>query len=274
MRSGEMEDQLCSHNKKDYLWENLKQLPYFRGFLRAVEGRFYENIELVEPVLDVGCGDGIFSAITFEKPLNLGFDPSFTILCEAADEDAYENILCAGGGAVPFEDEYFSTVISNSVLEHIPMLDEVIEEVYRVLKTNGQFIFCVPNDNLLKNLSISNFLDKIKLHRLANVYRSFFNTISRHQHADPFEVWEQRLQDHHFHIERWWNYFSPDDLHTLEWGHYRGLHSLFNKKIFGKWVLFPFHGNIFIPERSLRKKYNQEPIHPEGSYTFYITRKD
>ncbi|KUK46604.1 MAG: hypothetical protein XD73_0515 [Anaerolinea thermophila] len=260
--------------KKDYLWENLRQLPYFRGFLRAVEGRFYEEIELIEPILDVGCGDGVFAAITFEKPLKIGFDPSLQMLGEAASNGAYGHVLCAGGGAIPFEDASYATVISNSVLEHIPMLDEVIEEVYRVLKPGGQFIFCVPNDNLLKNLSVSNFFDSIKLHGLANAYRSFFNTISRHHHADPFEVWEPRLRKHHFHIVHWWNYFSPDDLHTLEWGHYRGLHSLLNKKIFKKWVLFPYHGNFFIPERSLRKKYNQDPIHPEGSYTFYITRKE
>lgn len=269
-----MKDRIETSVKKDYLWENLRQLPYFRGFLRAVEGRFYEEIELVEPVLDVGCGDGVFAAITFDEALNIGFDPSPRILHEAAKSDAYEHILCADGGAVPFEREYFSTVISNSVLEHIPMLDDVIDEVARVLKPQGRFIFCVPNDKLLRNLSVSNFLDKSKLHGAANAYRSFFNTISRHKHADSYEVWERRLRDHHFTIEKWWHYFSPEDVQTLEWGHYWGLHSLFNKKIFGKWVLFPSHANLFIPERSLRKKYDQNPVHPEGSYTFYITRKD
>ena len=53
--------------QKDYLWLNLRELPYFRGLLRAIEGRFYEEIELAEPVLDLGCGDGQFAAVTFRE---------------------------------------------------------------------------------------------------------------------------------------------------------------------------------------------------------------
>ena len=43
---------------KDHLWLQLKSMPYFRGLLRAVEARFYDDITLSGPVLDLGCGDG------------------------------------------------------------------------------------------------------------------------------------------------------------------------------------------------------------------------
>ena len=39
------------------LWKNISELPYFRGLLRAVEGCFYQDIHLEEPILDLGCGD-------------------------------------------------------------------------------------------------------------------------------------------------------------------------------------------------------------------------
>jgi SAM-dependent methyltransferase len=260
--------------KKDYLWENLKRLPYFRAFLRAVESRFYDDIALTEPVLDVGCGDGIFAEITFDKKITVGFDPAFQSLLEPANRVAYSSILCAGGAAIPFADASFSTVISNSVLEHIPELEQVLLEIRRVLKPAGLFVFCVPNEKLLTNLSISNALDRIGLHGLADGYRNFFNFISRHHHADAVEVWQARLAKNGFRIEKWWHYFTPQNLRTLEWGHYAGLPSLINKKVFGKWILFPLHGNPFIPEKRLRKQYVQNPIHPEGSYTFYIARKD
>ncbi len=269
-----MKEKQASIESKDFLWENLQRLPYFRAFLRAVESRFYEDISFVEPVLDVGCGDGIFAETTFNKKIGVGFDPALSSLREPANRKAYSSILCAAGAAMPFPDAYFSTVISNSVLEHIPELDAVLAEIRRVLKPGGAFIFCVPNDNLLKNLSISHTLDKLALHGMAKSYRKFFNTISRHHHADPFEVWQTRLTSNGFHIEKWWHYFTPQNLHTLEWGHYFGLPSLINKKIFGKWILFPFHENFFIPEKRLRSQYDQDPIHPEGSYTFYMTRKD
>lgn len=259
---------------KDHLWENLRQLPYFRAFLRAFEGRFYDDIQLQEPVLDVGCGDGVFAAITFDEKIKVGFDPSFSILGEPANKKAYEHILCVEGASIPFPDDHFQTVISNSVLEHIPDLDPVIAEVGRVIKPGGLFIFCIPNDKLLTNLSVSNFLDGVGLRFLGNWYRRFFNTISRHHHAEGYEMWEERLTQNGFTIEKWWHYFSPKNVRTLEWGHYLGLPSLIHKKVFGKWILFPQHGNIFIPEKRLRRQYQQEATHPQGSYSFYITRKE
>ena len=60
---------------KDYLWLNISSLPYFRGLLRAVEARVYENLELPSPSLDLGCGDGHFSQIAFNNEVSVGLDP-------------------------------------------------------------------------------------------------------------------------------------------------------------------------------------------------------
>ena len=48
---------------KDYLWLNLRDLPYFRAMLRAVEAEFYQEFELPSPTLDLGCGDGHFELL-------------------------------------------------------------------------------------------------------------------------------------------------------------------------------------------------------------------
>ena len=51
----------------DFLWTQISELPYFRGLLRAVEAKFYQDLTLKRPVLDVGCGDGHFAARTFAQ---------------------------------------------------------------------------------------------------------------------------------------------------------------------------------------------------------------
>ena len=43
---------------EDLLWRHLQDLPYFRALLRAVEARFYQDIPLAEPILDLGCRGG------------------------------------------------------------------------------------------------------------------------------------------------------------------------------------------------------------------------
>ena len=59
----------------DLLTRNLLDLPAFRGLLRAVEARFYHDIDLPGPVNDLGSGDAHFAEVTFKRPLDVGVDP-------------------------------------------------------------------------------------------------------------------------------------------------------------------------------------------------------
>jgi SAM-dependent methyltransferase len=259
--------------KKDHLWPQISSLPYFRGFLRAVEARFYENIDLPAPTLDLGCGDGHFAALAFGRKLEVGIDPWEGPLRQAERSGAYLTLIKGGGDQVPYADGHFASVVSNSVLEHIPDLDPVLAEAARVLKPGGAFVFCVPNHQFLNNLSIAAFLEKIKLKGLAAAYRRFFNKISRHYHCDDPQTWQQRLNKAGFEVVDWWHYFSPRAFHVLEWGHYFGLPALVSKRLFGKWIIAPFHWSLFPVEAFTRPLYRESAIQPDGSYTFYLARK-
>ena len=263
----------ASQSHQDHLWRQISSLPYFRGFLRAVEARFYENIDLPSPTLDLGCGDGHFASLAFERKLEVGIDPWEGPLQQAAKSGAYLELIKGSGDKLPFEDGHFASAISNSVLEHIPHLQPVIREVSRVLQPGAPFVFCVPNHQFLANLSIANFLARIGLRNAADGYRKFFNKISRHHHCDDPLTWQKRLEKEGFELMSWWHYFSPQAFHVLEWGHYFGLPSLVTKKLFGRWILVPRHWNLFLVEKMTRRYYNERSNQPLGSYTFYIARK-
>ncbi len=163
--------------------------------------------------------------------------------------------------------------MSNSVLEHIPNLEPVLKEVARVLKPGAKFVFCVPNHRFLDNLSISKFLIKLNLRKLAGWYRGFFNRISRHYHCDDIPTWQQRLEKAGFRIEKQWDYFSPTATHVLEWGHYFGLPALFMHFLFRRWILVSSKWNLSLTKKIVEKSYMEPRIQPEGSYSFYITRR-
>ncbi len=258
---------------KDYLWLHLRDLPYFRALLRAVEARFYENIDLPSPTLDLGCGDGHFASVAFERQLEVGVDPWWGPLRDAETRDTYQSLAQSDGAMMPFADGHFASAVSNSVLEHIPHLDDVVVETARVLKTGAPFIFCVPNDNFLPNLSIGRLFDRVGFDRAGDAYRSFFNRISRHHHCDPPGVWESRLDRAGFKIDRWWHYFSPAALHTLEWGHYFGLPSWVGQILFGKWILSPTRWNLALTRRLVQRYYDEPLATENGAYTFYMARK-
>ncbi|MEI7988430.1 MAG: class I SAM-dependent methyltransferase [Chloroflexota bacterium] len=257
---------------KDYLWLNLRELPYFRAMLRAVEARYYEQIDLPAPTLDLGCGDGHFASITFDRKIDVGVDPWQGPVRLAAQSGVYNLTIRGYGNNLPFDDHTFASAFSNSVLEHIPDLEPVLAEVHRVLKPDGVFAFCVPNHNFLPSLSIARFLDRIGARKLANAYRTFFNTICRHYHSDPPEVWQERMQAAGFRIERWWHYFSPQAQQVFEWGHYFGLPSLITHFLFRRWILIPTRWNLSLPLSIVRPFYDGNPEHPQGVCTFYVAR--
>lgn len=260
-------------SRDDLLWQHLKTLPYFRALLRAVEARFYEDIELAAPVLDLGCGDGHFAAIAFaDRPPMIGIDPWWPPLRESARRNAYRAAIQSAGAAMPFPSELFATVVSNSVLEHIPDLDPVLAEVQRVLKPGGRFVFCVPSDNFLRFLSIARGLQRAGLGGLGSAYQRFFNRISRHYHCDDPAAWAERLARAGLSIERHWYYFSPGALAALEWGHYFGVPSAVAKKLTGRWIIAPAHWNLWLTDRIVRRYY-EEALPERGAYLFFIARK-
>jgi SAM-dependent methyltransferase len=261
------------HQSKDHLWPQISAMPYFRGLLRAVEARFYQNIELPSPTLDLGCGDGHFATAAFDRKLEVGTDPWWIPLTEAGKRNAYLGLTQSEGAAQPFQDAHFASAVSNSVLEHIPHIEDVLLETARLLKEGAPFVFCVPNHQFLSTLSIGRSLDRIGLTLLGDAYRKFFNCISRHYHCDDPQTWEIRLKKAGFRLEKWWHYFSPSALRVLEWGHYLGLPSLISKKLTGHWILVPQSWNL-APTHRLVEPYYEEPIASEdGVYTFYIARR-
>lgn len=260
--------------EKDFLWLQILEMPYFRGLLRAVEARFYQDIHLPEPILDLGCGDGHFASITFGKKIDVGIDPWSGPVKLAKKQDSYKFVINGKGDHLPFPDGFFGSVISNSVLEHIEELEPVLEEISRVTRPKAKFVFCVPNHRFLKNLSISNGFDKIRLKFLGELYRKFFNRISRHHHCDSFNIWNDRLKLAGFTIDKVWDYFSPRATQTLEWGHYFGVPALVVHYLFKRWILIPKKWNLIPIYTYLRKFYNEDMYQANGSYSFYIAHKD
>jgi SAM-dependent methyltransferase len=249
---------------KDFLYLHLRDLPYFRALVRAVEAAFYQTLDLPAPILDVGCGDGHFASLTFDRPVDVGLDPWHAPIHEAGRRGTYRLLVEADAAAAPFAEATFASAFSNSVLEHIPHIDAVLADVARVLRPGAPFYFCVPNERYLSALSISRLLGR--------GYKEWFRRISRVAHADGSQVWEARLERAGFTLEKWWHYFSPSAMRVLEWGHYFGLPSLVARKLTGKWILAPAKWNLWLTERLVRRYASTEPLE-DGTFTFYIARR-
>lgn len=111
-------------------------------------------------VLDVGCGFGAFLLYCLEKNSKkvCGIEISDADLENARSYLYNSKIELKKGSAIkiPYPDNYFDTVVSFEVLEHIPKNREnkMFSEINRVLKDNGVLYLTTPYNSL-----VSKYLD-------------------------------------------------------------------------------------------------------------------
>lgn len=133
------------------------QKPSFRKrltFWKALISKYTPENGMV---LDLGCGPGwMTKALLDEKRVNVkaidGAQNMLDLANQIVKEDARVHFI--KGEITPelissMEKESVDQVISSSVLEYVPNLDEVIESILNLLKPGGTFIFSIPNQESL-----------------------------------------------------------------------------------------------------------------------------
>jgi len=187
--------------EKNWLLEMLKKFDHPSTALwRAVEARHIQALlsEMVfeAPILDLGCGNGKFSSAIFApEKLDIGLDTSEWDIARAGQSTVYETVMVGDARCLPFQNESFNVVFSNCVLEHIRRIDEVLNEVSRVLKADGAFIFTAPSDSFGDYLFVHVFLETIGLKKFARWYSKKRNQLLNHYNCYDPMTWKHKIMN-------------------------------------------------------------------------------
>jgi len=107
-------------------------------------------------VLDLGCAGGFMAEALDDRGAHVtGIDPAAEAIAAARDHAHDRSIQydIGVGEALPYSDGVFDAVVCVDVLEHVTDLQAVLDEVSRVLKPGGMFLFDTINRNPLARLA-------------------------------------------------------------------------------------------------------------------------
>ncbi len=102
-----------------------------------------------ERMLDVGCGDGSFTAVFgpgFREAHGIDVQDAYLETFRAAVAgDARYTITHMSASAMTYPDAHFDSIVTIETLEHVPDLASAAGEISRVLRPGGELVITVPN---------------------------------------------------------------------------------------------------------------------------------
>ncbi len=190
-----MQDSTDEQSIEYHLSRLLKLVPAPHVIWRAAEAAALMPLQFSEPLLDLGCGDGLFSQLIFGQQVAVGLDLSEDQSRAALHRGTYRLAIAGQGESLPFRSGSFSTVFSNCVLEHIPRLSPVLAEVSRVLAPGGIFIFTVPSQYFSRYLFHARLLEACGWQQGAKKAADIINAMFRHHHLYGPDTWQEQLEE-------------------------------------------------------------------------------
>lgn len=118
---------------------------------RAWELAAYRRYSLHEPVLDIGCGDGLYFKLVWPSLRQVtGVDISPDSVIQAQKSGVYQSVHECSALEIPFDAGSFSAAFANCSLEHMDDLPGVLQSIARVLKTGGGLLCSVVTDKFIE----------------------------------------------------------------------------------------------------------------------------
>ena len=139
MKKEKIKEAQFDFSKKN-TWTALWTNPFY--FMRK---NLYFNIKELAPklsgmILDFGCGAKPYRDLFINCDKYIGLD------IETSGHDHKEEFIDVyyDGNTIPFKDEHFDNIFSSEVYEHVVNIDDILQELYRVLKKDGLMLVTVP----------------------------------------------------------------------------------------------------------------------------------
>lgn len=181
-----------NHKNLEKIWKQVPPDYYQRGIRTNFLQKYWHTRKLDEilklisirpkSILDVGCASGwLLNEIHKCHPYAqcTGIDVYASAILYGKKKYKNLNLLQADAHHIPFPDNSFDVVICAEVLEHVSKPENVLKEIYRVLKSDGIAIV---------EMDTGNWIFKF----IWNIWTNVFQGVWRDSHIHSFNT--QKLE--------------------------------------------------------------------------------
>jgi SAM-dependent methyltransferase len=202
----------CKQDARETFRALLRYLPVALAVREIMRMRALAEVgSLATPLLDIGCGDGLFWEV-LTRDLASGRSSGVEGLVgvdisEAELRLASLRLSPLGGEVHSFDIAHdgrertlddrlgaFRTVIANCSLEHVPKLEVALENIKRYMALDGELWLFVPAPRWSDTFVVKRVLRKIGA-RAAGTYGGMWDGFYQHHHLYPAWVWSALLEN-------------------------------------------------------------------------------
>jgi ubiquinone/menaquinone biosynthesis C-methylase UbiE len=262
---------------KDFLRNYIEYAPIPLAIERTQECLLISKQKFQAPILDIGCGDGIFANILLEKKVDLGIDPNLKELERANLTNKYKELIPCYGNNIPKPDKSFKTIFSNSVMEHIPDIKSVLKEAYRLLDDDGTLYLTLPTNLFDKYTFGYQIFNKLGMTKKSHQFSQFFNKFWQHYHYYDADGWHKLFNEIGFKIKHEQEYGSKKICLLNDLMSVFSLPCLFARKILNRWFWIPLWRKYYIKWASVVLPIflkNIEVDKKKGGLIFFVLSKN
>ena len=197
------------------------------------------------PILDVGCGDGLFARIAFADAEVWGIDIDAAEGRWAAASQAYAQVVLGDVTRASLPQSFFATCVANCSLEHVPRIDLALKNILNSLRPGGTAYLFVPNLEWASHLKSARLSKMFGVPALGTYIQGAIDRQFRHHHLYDAEGWREVVAASGLRVTEVEPVLSTATTVAFEAFLLPSLAGLLNKKLTTRWTNFPPARRLF-----------------------------
>jgi len=192
-----------------------------------------------EPILDVGCGDGLFAQIAFSGREIWGIDIDASEGRLAHKRATYAQIVLGDVTRAQMPNGFFASCVANCSLEHIPRIGDALSNIRRSLRPGAEAFLFVPNKEWASHMLLPRALAAMGFSSMARAVQQKVDSVFKHHHLYDEEGWRRLAVEAGFEVVSIEPVLSTATTVAFEVLLPPSLLALVNKKLTARWTNFP-----------------------------------